>query len=84
MLQYLGDTEEEAKKQADKILAFETRLEEAKMDKVDRRDARKRYNPRSVEQVQEMVPEVDWKAFFAGVGLKDLDTVIVEITSSIV
>ena len=77
MFQYLGDTEEEAKKQADQILAFETRLEEAKMDKVDRRDARKRYNPRSIEQVQEMVPEVDWKAFFAGVGLKDLDTVIV-------
>ncbi|MGB1210206.1 MAG: M13 family peptidase, partial [Lacinutrix venerupis] len=45
MLQYLGDTEEEAKEQANKILAFETRIAEAKMDKVDRRDARKRYNP---------------------------------------
>lgn len=77
MLQYLGDTEAEAKTQADKILAFETRIAEAKMDKVDRRDARKRYNPRSIEDLQEMVPAVNWRNFFDGIGAKKLDTVIV-------
>nr|WP_232219132.1 M13 family metallopeptidase [Olleya marilimosa] len=77
MFQYLGDDEATAKAQAEQILAFETRLEEAKMDKVDRRDARKRYNPRSIEEVQKMVPAVNWKKFISGIGVKQLDTVII-------
>ncbi|MEQ3663577.1 M13 family metallopeptidase [Olleya sp.] len=77
MFQYLGDDEAIAKTQAEQILAFETRLEEAKMDKVDRRDARKRYNPRSIAEVQKMVPAVNWKNFISGIGVKQLDTVII-------
>ncbi|WP_452227138.1 M13 family metallopeptidase [Lacinutrix cladophorae] len=77
MFQYLGDSEADANAQANQILAFETRLEEAKMDKVDRRDARKRYNPRSIAEVQEMVPAVNWKNFLNGIGVKELDTVII-------
>jgi putative endopeptidase len=77
MLQYLGEDEDAANNEAQQILAFETRLAEAKMDKVDRRDARKRYNPRSIEQVQEMVPSVNWKNFFEGIGVKKIDTVII-------
>ncbi|MDO6596050.1 M13 family metallopeptidase [Oceanihabitans sp. 2_MG-2023] len=77
MFQYLGDSEADANAQANQILAFETRLEEAKMDKVDRRDARKRYNPRSIDEVQEMVPAVNWKNFLNGIGVKELDTVII-------
>ena len=77
MLQYLGEDETSASKEAEQILAFETRIAEAKMDKVDRRDARKRYNPRSIEQVQEMVPAVDWNAYFQGIGVKEIDTVII-------
>ena len=77
MFQYLGDDEATAKAQAEQILAFETRLEEAKMDKVDRRDARKRYNPRSIAEVQKMVPAVNWKKFISGIGVKQLDTVII-------
>ncbi|MCX7551483.1 M13 family metallopeptidase [Xanthomarina sp. F2636L] len=77
MLQYLGETEADASAEAKQILAFETRLAEAKMDKVDRRDARKRYNPRSIEEVQKMVPAVNWRNYIEGIGVKELDTVIV-------
>ena len=77
MLQYLGDNEAEAKEQADNILAFETRIAEAKMDKVERRDARKRYNPRSIADLQKMVPAVNWRNYFDGIGATKLDTVIV-------
>ncbi|MCX7548525.1 M13 family metallopeptidase [Xanthomarina sp. F1114] len=77
MLQYLGETEADANAEAKQILAFETRLAEAKMDKVDRRDARKRYNPRSIEEVQKMVPAVNWRNYIEGIGVKELDTVIV-------
>ncbi len=77
MMQYLGDSEADAKVQADQILAFETRLAEAQMDKVDRRDARKRYNPRSIEEVQSMVSSINWKNYLQGIGVKKLDTVII-------
>ena len=77
MLQYLGDSEEVANNQAKQILAFETRLAEPRMDKVDRRDARKRYNPRSIGDLQKMVPVIDWSDYFKGIGVKAIDTVVV-------
>ncbi len=77
MFQYLGDSEEVANNQAKQILAFETRLAEPRMDKVDRRDARKRYNPRSIGDLQKMVPVIDWSDYFKGIGVKSIDTVIV-------
>ncbi|WP_452220533.1 M13 family metallopeptidase [Lacinutrix salivirga] len=77
MLQYLGDSEADAQAQANKILAFETRIAESKMDKVDRRDARKRYNPRSISDLQKMVPAVNWRNYLDGIGAKSVDTVIV-------
>jgi putative endopeptidase len=77
MLQFLGDSEEEANTQAKQILAFETRLAEPRMDKVERRDARKRYNPRSINQLQNMVPAINWNNYFKGIGVKSLDTIIV-------
>ena len=77
MLQYLGDNEDEANTQAKQILAFETRLAEPKMDKVERRDARKRYNPKSISDLQKMVPAINWKNYFEGIGVKSIDTVIV-------
>lgn len=77
MLQYLGDNEADAAAEANQILAFETRLAEAKMDKVDRRNPDNRYNPRAISDLQKMVPEVNWSNFFKGIGVKELDTVIV-------
>lgn len=77
MLQYLGDSEEEANSQAKQVLAFETRLAEPRMDKVERRDARKRYNPRSISDLQAMVPAINWNNYFKGIGVKSIDTVIV-------
>jgi putative endopeptidase len=77
MLQFLGDTEAEAKAQANQILAFETRLAEPRMDKVDQRDARKRYNPRTINELQNMVPAINWGQYFKGIGVKQIDTVIV-------
>ncbi|APU67915.1 MAG: M13 family metallopeptidase [Bacteroidota bacterium] len=77
MLQYLDYSEEDAKTEADKILAFETSLAEPQMDKVERRDARKTYNPTSISQLQKNVPAMNWKAYFEGIGAKDLDTIVV-------
>jgi len=77
MLQFLGDTEQEAASQATTILAFETKLATPKMDRVDRRDARKLYNPRTIKELQAMVPQINWGTYLEEIGAKQLDTIIV-------
>lgn len=78
MLQFLGDTEESARKQGETILAFETKLAKPRLDKVASRDFRNFNNPRSIEELQKKVPQIDWKEAFKDMGVtKDLDTVIV-------
>ena len=77
MLRYIGDSEEEAAKNADIILAFETRLAKPRMTKEDRRDARKRFNPKSMDDLSNLASSIDWKAYFEGIGVKEIDTVIV-------
>jgi len=75
MLQLLGDTKEDAAKQATQILAFETKMAQPRLDKVERRDARKRYNPTAVSDLQKMVPAIQWNTYFETLGVKT-DTVI--------
>jgi len=78
MLQFLGDSEAEARAQAETILAFETKLAIPRLDKVASRDFRNFNNPRSMAQVQEMAPAVQWEQAFEDLGVtKKMDTVIV-------
>ena len=78
MLGFLGDDEASAKKQAKLILNMETKLAEPRLDKVQRRDARNYNNPRSMTQLQNMVPAIDWEKMITELGVsKKVDTVIV-------
>ena len=77
MLQYIDYSEEEAADAAERILAFETSLAEPRLDKVERRDARKTYNPKAVSELQNMAPAIDWNTYFNEIGAKNLDTIIV-------
>lgn len=77
MLQYLGDSEEEAALNAKKILAFETAMAQPRLDKVERRDARKTYNPMTIAQLQKTTPAINWNKFFSEIGAEEADTIIV-------
>lgn len=78
MLQMLGDDEATAKTAAEKILAMETQLAEPRFTKVERRDNRKSNNPRSIAQVQEILPALDFKKLISDLGItKEFDTIIV-------
>ena len=78
MLQFLGDDEKSAEQQAETILNFETSLAIPKLDKVQRRDFRKLNNPRSLNELQEMVPSLNWPLAIKDLGIeKELDTLIV-------
>ena len=78
MLQFLGDTEASAAKQAETILALETRLAQPRLDKVQSRDFRNFNNPRSIAALNKMVPAVTWENYIKDLGVeKQVDTVLV-------
>ncbi|WP_371820451.1 M13 family metallopeptidase [Flavobacterium sp. HJ-32-4] len=77
MLQFIGEKPSEAQVQAQRILAFETEMARPRFDRVERRDSRKSYNPMSVADLQKLVPSINWKQYFDGLGLTGLDSVIV-------
>jgi putative endopeptidase len=78
MLQFLGDTEADARAQAKIILAFETKLATPRLDKVASRDFRNFNNPRSMAEVQKMAPAIKWEEAFKDLGVtKKMDTLIV-------
>lgn len=72
MLQFIGDDADTAKENAEKILAFETRLVTPQLDKVERRDFRNYNNPHSVEEIQKLVPAIQWEEFLTELGVKEM------------
>lgn len=77
MLQFLGEKPEQAKTDADKILALEIQMSKPRLDRVERRDSKKQYNPTAIADLQKMLPAVDWNTYLKGVGFAKVDTIIV-------
>ena len=77
MLQFLGQSESSAKSDASKILALETKMSTATLDRVERRDRRKTYNPMTVAELQKMVPSVNWDNYLQTIGIGKLDSIVV-------
>ncbi|WP_417884785.1 M13 family metallopeptidase [Zunongwangia sp.] len=77
MMQFLDYSKEESEKIAKKVLAFETSLAEPRLDKVERRDARNTYNPKTLAELQKLTPAINWTRYFEEIGVGKLDTVIV-------
>jgi len=50
--------------QAREVMAFETRLANASLSRIELRDPAKRYNPVSAAQANAITPHFDWNAFF--------------------
>ncbi|MEW5676651.1 M13 family metallopeptidase [Flavobacterium enshiense] len=77
MLQFLGVKPSEAKIQAEKVLALETEMARPRLDRVERRDRRKTYNPMRVADLQKLTPSVNWNGYLEGVGIGKIDSLIV-------
>lgn len=77
MLQEFGDDAATAKKNAATIIAFETSLATPMMTKEESRDIRKLYNPMTVAELQKLAPTIDWNAHLKGIGVNDIDKIIV-------
>ena len=77
MLTFIGESKTEAKLDAEKILALEIAMAKPRLDRVERRDRRKTYNPMTVAGLQKLTPSVNWNNYIQGVGISKIDTIIV-------
>ena len=74
MLTLAGETKEQAEQDAKTILALETRIAEASMDKVARRDPKNRDHKMTVADLQKQAPEIDFPRYFRLVGASKFDS----------
>lgn len=70
MLELSGVKPRKARKQADAVLALETRLAEAALPREELRDPNKSYNVVTLDAANAATPAFDWRAFFATVGVE--------------
>ena len=71
LMQLAGSDEETAKTQAQDVLAFETRLAQASLGRLELRDPANRYNPVSLADADAATPNFSWTQFFTAL---DVDT----------
>ncbi|TCN61253.1 M13 family peptidase [Flavobacterium circumlabens] len=77
MMQFIGESPAKAKQSATQILALETAMSAPRLDRVERRDRRKQYNPTAIADLKKTIPSIQWDKFFTGIGMTKVDTVIV-------
>ncbi len=58
-----------AAERAQTVLRLETRIAKAAYSNVELRDPQANYNKMSVAELQQLVPQIDWNAYFKGVGI---------------
>jgi len=69
-----GETTEQADKDAKTILALETKIADASMDRVSRRDPKNRDHKMTVADLQKQAPEIDFPRYFKLVGSATFDS----------
>jgi putative endopeptidase len=69
LFELTGTKADEAKKKADGILAFETRLAKASLSRVELRDPKNRYHFVDVAEANKATPHFDWTAFFKAIDV---------------
>jgi len=69
MFALLGESEKQADISAATVMRIETALAAATLTRVDRRDPHKVYHRKSLQELEEMTPAIDWKTLLSGAGL---------------
>ena len=59
-----------AAERAQTVLRMETRLATAAYNNVELRDPIRNYNKMTIDELQTLVPQVDWKIYFAALGVE--------------
>ncbi len=69
LFELTGVSADEAKKKADHVLAFETRLARHSIPRVELRDPKNQYKFVTVAEADKVTPHFDWSKFFASQGV---------------
>lgn len=80
LLESVGETKLAAFDIAEDIFEFEKKLANDALSRVETRDLVKRYNIFTPKTLRDLVPVIKWEAYFAGLGTRQPDTVIVAMT----
>ncbi|MBI3517745.1 MAG: M13 family metallopeptidase [Bacteroidetes bacterium] len=76
MFECLGSSAETAKAHSATIMKIETELAKNSQNAVEQRDPQKQYNPFTKAELVKLVPNVNWDAYFAAVGIKTPDILV--------
>jgi len=77
MFGLLTDKPEESAKESKTILNIETSLAKASMTRVQLRDPEIQYNKKTLAQVKELCPSVDWDTYLGSMNVSDIKEIIV-------
>lgn len=77
-LKVQGQDEEAANEVVEDVFAFEKRLAQGSMTRVERRNPIKTYNKLTIEELQKLTPHFDWNLYFQNMGIDAPQTVIVD------
>jgi putative endopeptidase len=73
----MGYTPAKAKASSQELMKLETEIARTSRKREDTRDPWKNYNKLTLKQLGESTPNIDWKIFMDGLGLHNVDSVIV-------
>ena len=78
MLQLLGESETQAKADAQKVIEIETALAKPAMTRVQMRDPNATYHRMTAAEVAQLAPGFNWPSFYAAEGRADISTINVQ------
>ena len=77
MFGIMGYATDKAKTAAESLMKLETDMAKTSRKREDTRDPWKNYNKMTFKQLSASAPNIDWKIFMEGLGLHNVDSVIV-------
>jgi putative endopeptidase len=75
MLQLIGEPADQAKQDAQSVMAIETALAKASLTRVERRDPYNIYHKMKVADLQKITPSFDWATYLTKSGLPKTDAI---------
>jgi len=69
MFALMGEDEKKAASDAKTVMDLETKLAEASMTRVERRDPESTYNRKTADDLAKLTPHFSWAAYFKGLGI---------------
>jgi putative endopeptidase len=78
MFELLGHTPERAAAEAKTVMRIETELARGSLTRVERRDPNSLYHKMTVDEVERLSPNFQWKVYFTKVGVPELMSLNVE------